>query len=547
MLLDLRTDHLKIAQDILQKFVPERAVWAFGSRAKWTAKEYSDLDLCIVGKTPLSFRTLGLLQEAFEDSDLPYKVDVVDWATTSDSFRKIIEQDMVVVQRAAVGRVSAKRVTRQEPDAVASGDASVPEDVGLRCANPTYGGEWRSSTLGGFVRIQRGHDLTASEQQTGDIPIMGSAGQNGTHSIALANGPGVVVGRSGASAGRVHFSAVDYWPHNTCLYVTDFLGNNPRFAYYLLQTLDLASFNSGSAQPSLNRNFLYAIPVRIPPRLEQDYIVALLQSLDDRITLLRETNATLEAIAQALFKSWFVDFDPVRAKLEGRAPEGMDEATARLFPDSFQESELGLVPKGWHPLSVSEGAEIVKGKSYSSKDLVTEHETALVTLKSFTRGGGFRLDGFKPYSGAYKASQVVVSGDLIVAYTDVTQAAELIGKPAIVIGVDEHKTLVASLDVGIIRPLTAKVSRQFLYGLFNTDAFQAHTLSHTSGTTVLHLSKDGVGSYRFVCPPISVVEAFSIIAESLTSRQQVNIDQMRNLATLRDTLLPRLISGQLRL
>ncbi len=119
MLLDLRTDHLKIAQDILQKFVPERAVWAFGSRAKWTAKEYSDLDLCIVGKTPLSFRTLGLLQEAFEDSDLPYKVDVVDWATTSDSFRKIIERDRVVVQRAAVGRVSAKRVTRQEPDAVA--------------------------------------------------------------------------------------------------------------------------------------------------------------------------------------------------------------------------------------------------------------------------------------------------------------------------------------------------------------------------------------------------------------------------------------------
>ncbi len=289
------------------------------------------------------------------------------------------------------------------------------------------------------------------------------------------------------------------------------------------------------------------LEVDLPPMPVQHQISEFVGALDDRITLLRETNATLEAIAQALFKSWFVDFDPVRAKLEGRAPEGMDEATARLFPDSFQESELGLVPKGWHPLSVSEGAEIVKGKSYSSKDLVTEHETALVTLKSFTRGGGFRLDGFKPYSGAYKASQVVVSGDLIVAYTDVTQAAELIGKPAIVIGVDEHKTLVASLDVGIIRPLTAKVSRQFLYGLFNTDAFQAHTLSHTSGTTVLHLSKDGVGSYRFVCPPISVVEAFSIIAESLTSRQQVNIDQMRNLATLRDTLLPRLISGQLRL
>ena len=218
--------------------------------------------------------------------------------------------------------------------------------------------EWIDSTLGEFVRLQRGHDLTASEQQPGAVPIMGSAGPNGTHNEALAKGPGVVIGRSGASAGRVHFSEVDYWPHNTCLYVTDFLGNNPRFAYYLLQTLDLAAFNSGSAQPSLNRNFLYSIPLKIPQSVEQDGIVEVLKALDDRITLLRETNATLEAIAQALFKSWFVDFDPVRAKMEGRAPEGMDEATAALFPDSFEETELGVVPKGWRLLPLAEAMDI---------------------------------------------------------------------------------------------------------------------------------------------------------------------------------------------
>ena len=325
-----------------------------------------------------------------------------------------------------------------------------------------------------------------------------------------------------------------------------------KWLYYFLRSPQgqelIDQRKKGSTQQYISLTEIRKLPVSLPETADaMRDIVDILTSLDDRITLLRETNTTLEAIAQALFKSWFVDFDPVCAKMEGRAPEGMDEATAALFPNGFEESELGLVPEGWQPLSVSEVAEIVKGKSYSSKDLVDKHETALVTLKSFARGGGFRLDGFKPYSGTYKASQIVQSGDLIVAYTDVTQAAELIGKPAIVIGVDEYKTLVASLDVGIIRPLTAKVSRQFLYGLFNTDAFQAHTLSHTSGTTVLHLSKDGVGSYRFACSPISVVEAFSTIAESLTSRQQVNIDQLRNLAFLRDTLLPRLISGQLRL
>ena len=328
--------------------------------------------------------------------------------------------------------------------------------------------------------------------------------------------------------------------------------SNPYFYFYFFRspagrTAIETIAEQGAGASGIRGSDLVKLAVPCPPKRQQDLVAAVLSALDDRITLLRETNATLEAIAQALFKSWFVDFDPVRAKMEGRVPEGMDEATARLFPDSFEESELGLVPRGWTPLAVSQVSEIVKGKSYSSKDLVAEHETALVTLKSFARGGGFRLDGFKPYAGTYKASQIVVSGDLIVAYTDVTQAAELIGKPAIVIGVDEYETLVASLDVGIIRPLAAKVSRQFLFGLFNTDAFQAHTLSHTSGTTVLHLSKDGVGSYKFVCPPLSVVDAFSVIAESLAGRQQVNIDQMRNLATLRDTLLPRLISGQLRM
>ena len=225
----------------------------------------------------------------------------------------------------------------------------------------------------------------------------------------------------------------------------------------------------------------------------------------------------------------------------------MDDATAALFPDSFEESELGMIPKGWQVLAVSDVASIVKGKSYSSKDLVDSHDTALVTLKSFERGGGFRLDGFKPYTGTYKPGQVVTPGDLIIAYTDVTQAAELIGKPAIVVGVENYQTLIASLDVGIVRPNENQVSRQYLYGLFRTDLFQSHTFAHTTGTTVLHLAKDGVGSFAFTCPPAELVKKFSEITEYLSERQQVNIDHMRSLAQLRDTLLPKLISGQLRL
>ena len=318
-----------------------------------------------------------------------------------------------------------------------------------------------------------------------------------------------------------------------------------RYLEYALLASDITSYLTGAVMPKLTQGNMNLIEVPCPPRDVQVQIVSVLGALDDRITLLRETNTTLEAIAQVLFKSWFVDFDPVHAKVRGRAPEGMDEATAALFPDSFGDSELGPVPKGWSISSVADVTEIVKGKSYSSKDLVDQHTTALVTLKSFERGGGFRMDGFKPYSGTFKPNQVVTPGDLIVAYTDVTQAAELIGKPAIVVGIEAHDTLVASLDVGIVRPDYSVCGRQFLYGLFKTDSFQSHTLARTSGTTVLHLSKDGVGSYQFALPSYGVIKIFENIATQLAERRQINSDQVRSLSLLRDTLLPRLISGQL--
>jgi len=324
------------------------------------------------------------------------------------------------------------------------------------------------------------------------------------------------------------------------------------FLFYVLTQKTSQEFLVSNATGSANQvNISSATIESVPcPNItyrESHQISCFLNMLNQRERLLRETNATLEAIAQALFKSWFVDFDPVHSRARGEQPAGLAPEVAALFPDSFEESPLGLVPRGWKIVSVGDVAEVVKGKSYSSKDLVDSHDTALVTLKSFERGGGFRLDGFKPYSGAYKPSQVVVPGDLIIAYTDVTQAAELIGKPAIVVGVENHQTLVASLDVGIVRPVEDNISRQFLYGLFRTEPFQSHTFAHTSGTTVLHLAKDGVGSFEFACPPVELVKAFTKIADSLAERRQTNIDQMRTLATLRDTLLPRLISGQLRL
>lgn len=205
--------------------------------------------------------------------------------------------------------------------------------------------DWRKCLLGDVVNLKRGFDLPARDRLPGRIPLISSAGASDFHNEAKVKGPGVITGRYG-TIGNVYFSESDFWPLNTTLFVEDFKGNNPRFIYFFLKTIDYFKYSDKGAVPGVNRNDLHTAEIVIPGLQEQNEIAKFLGHIEDRIALLRETNATLEAIARALFKSWFVDFDPVRAKQQGIAPEGMDAATAALFPDSFEESELGLVPMG---------------------------------------------------------------------------------------------------------------------------------------------------------------------------------------------------------
>jgi len=258
-------------------------------------------------------------------------------------------------------------------------------------------------------------------------------------------------------------------------------------------------------------------------------------------------------MAQALFKSWFVDFDPVHlkarckndAELERGARElGISKEVVELFPSEFEESELGMIPKGWSYDSLANYISVTKGKSYKSAEL-GESTTALVTLKSFLRGGGYRTDGIKPYTGKYKDEQVVQPGELIMAYTDVTQAADIIGKPAIVIKDESIDTLVASLDVGIVRVKSQAVNIMFLYHLFKTKRFQGYILGYTSGTTVLHLAKGWFDSYKILLPKQEIMDTFNKLVKPLFKQLQLNIEEESSLQKTRDTLLPKLLSGEI--
>ncbi len=507
--LHLSPRHHEEITALLCKHLPDVEVWAYGSRVNGQSHGGSDLDLVLRGPRLAEINTSRLADfiEALQDSTIPFLVEARDWARLPESFHCEIERAHVVL------------VEREERDVV---------------------GEWCATTIGEVVTLQRGFDLPTTERKPGNYLVIASTGAVGTHNEAVVRGPGVVIGRSG-SLGGGQFIKHDFWPLNTTLWVKDFKGNDPRFCYFLLKSLDLAQFNVGSGVPTLNRNHVHPLPVSLPPLPEQRAIAHILGTLDDKIELNRRINETLEAMARALFKSWFVDFEPVRAKMAGR-DTGLPSHLADLFPDRLVDSELGKIPEGWEVRSLGDLVETVKGRSYKSKELI-ESETALVTLKSFARGGGYRPEGLKSFSGTYKSDQVVDPGEIVIACTDVTQAADVIGRPAIVQTAATYRTLVASLDTLIVRPSHQGMTRAFLYFLAGNDEFVAHTYAHTTGTTVLHLAKESVPSFRFPQPPTLLIHSFDDVARPALERIQTSQQESTPLATIRNTLLPKLISG----
>lgn len=422
--------------------------------------------------------------------------------------------------------------------------------------------EWIETNLGTLLKFSNGKK---SPERSGcsDFPVYGSNGIIGYSDKNNAKEKTIIIGRVGSYCGSVYYSSVKSWVTDNAIKASALGNNSVSFLYYLLINLNLNNWREGSGQPLINQTILKNIEVLAPPPEEQKVIAHILGSLDDKIELNRQMNETLEAMAQALFKSWFVDFDPVidnalavgndipdelikRAE-QRKAIEKKDNSDIQyLFPDEFEfTEEMGWIPKGWQELQIKDIAKVVKGKSYKSSEL-SESETALVTLKSFKRGGGYRLDGLKEYTGKYKEEQEVKAGDLVIAYTDVTQAADLIGKPAMVIDDIRYKHLVISLDVAVVRP-EIDSQKYYLYGLAQTEAFQSHNYSHSTGTTVLHLSKNAVPDYYLCLPSENLLHSFTKIVEPLFTSVNNNIGEIRNLEKLRDTLLPKLMSGELRI
>lgn len=317
------------------------------------------------------------------------------------------------------------------------------------------------------------------------------------------------------------------------------LGNEAR----IQALVDSAGHGTGRlASPQLKQ-----LPILLPPITEQLELSAFLGALDARIALLRETNATLEAMAHALFKSWFVDFDPVHAKQQGMAPEGMDEATAALFPGSFEESELGLVPKEWQIVTLADLCTFQKGCSYKGDGLSDDQGAYMFNLGCFNAPRVFATEKVKRYLGEFKPRHAVESGDLIIANTDMTQDRAILGRPLFVPsgftpGFVSHHVFKVDLVAGLTRAL-----RPFLFFAFHQPFFRERAVGYATGTTVLALPKDALEKHQIILPNDRLVDSFAALCAPLLASIETNLHRIETLRGIRDSLLPRLICGQLRL
>lgn len=309
---------------------------------------------------------------------------------------------------------------------------------------------------------------------------------------------------------------------------------------------------AGATRNALTKAMIEGFQIPCPPLEVQHQIGEILGTLDDRIVLLRETNATLEAIAQALFKSWFVDFDPVRAKVEGRMPEGMDEATAALFPDGFEESELGEVPRGWalkpfgallaHSIGGDWGSEQPEEKNTVRVAII--RGTDIPDLKI---GRGNRVP-IRYTSEKKLSTRQLQDGDIVIEVSGGSKDQPT-GR-SIYITDELLKRFDCPVEPASFCRLFRPVDKatgvllaqhlQFIYDQGKTWEYQNQSTGIANFQTTHFLEKELVA-----IPPESALNVFSETVRALVDRTIAS--QIDELTQIRDTLLPRLISGQLRL
>ena len=394
--------------------------------------------------------------------------------------------------------------------------------------------EWLETRLGEVIELKRGYDLAKRDRIVGPVPLVSSSGVSDYHAEAKVKGPGVVTGRYG-TLGQVFYIQDDFWPLNTTLYVRDFKGNDPRFISYFLKCLNFSAYSDKAAVPGLNRNHLHQEVVRIPTRVEKQRAIAhILGTLDDKIELNRRMNETLEEMARALFKSWFVDFEPVRAKMDGRwrrgqSLPGMPAELYDLFPDRMASSELGEIPEGWEVKGLG---ELFVAKNVRVRDVdVPEY--------SCTNEGVIpRSERFKKRLSLSKAKNKMISkGDFVFGLSRRVLNFGLMRDDIGCVS-PAYRTYSTNQDL-VIPDLLERIMR-----LQSEYFYLAVSSSSREGQSI---SQEVLYGLQVTLPAIAIQQLLYQTIERISLRAVHGLMENRKLGSLRDVLLPKLISGEIKM
>ena len=394
------------------------------------------------------------------------------------------------------------------------------------------GSEWINTEWGELATLEYGKGLRNYQDSFGSYRVYGTNGPIGWHDVPLCNHPGVIIGRKGAYRG-VHFSPEPFFVIDTAFYLEPKIDLDIRWAYYQLLTVDINGMDSGSAIPSTSREAFYRLPVTLPPLPEQRAIAAVLGALDDKIELNRRMNGTLEGMARALFKSWFVDFDPVRAKMDGR-PAGLPAEIEALFPDRMEMGEDGVErPRGWEVGSLENYSDL-NPESWSKKTRPPHID--YLDLSNAKWGRIESIISYTQENAPSRAQRILRTGDTIVGTVRPGN-----GSYALI----TNNGLTGSTGFAVLRPHQKDFS-EFVY-LAATNSENIERLSHLAdGGAYPAVRPEVVLATQTIQPSIELVSEFHKHVYPLLFKIAANEAESRTLAALRDGLLPKLMSGEVR-
>ena len=523
--IDITPADLETVRSILREEVPDLEVRAFGSRVSWTARETSDLDLVLITEEPLDISHMAKLKESFSESNLPFRVDIVDWANTSENFQKVIEEKYSLI----------KQKTNQ---------------------NTRIRSKWYEVKLGDVAELVMGQSPPSSTynkisdglpffQGVKDFSYRYPSPRVFCSKPSRVARPGDILFSVRAPIGRVNVADRECATGRGLAIIKPHIKSDARYLEFLLRHMETSwdvIEGGGSVFGNATKQDLETLLLPWSNnKQKRDLISYNLATLDDKIELNRCINETLEAMARTLFKSWFVDFDPVRAKIEGRwhrgkSLPGLPAHLYDIFPNSLVDSELGQIPNNW-------GIKTLKDLCHKPQYGYTESARNEPVGPKFLRITDINKKSWidwrtVPYCKITEKNfdkYRLRKGDIIIAR---------IADPGQGVMIEEDREAVFASYLIRFRPIDRVHARILQYWL-RSDKYWELVMERSTGTTRANLNAKVMSGFPLVVPSAPISEAFNKYINSIRTRVVKNALESHSLKTVRDTLLPELISGKL--